>query len=631
MTICYLDVDDEITNAVARLRAAPDLRVLLVLPPGSRIATSRINFRLLAREAREHQRRLSIVSGEAGVRQVAASAGLAAYGSVAEFERALEEARAAAPDDADDLDQAAGSDGAGRAPGRDLSGEPPAPTAAEDAALTDDGFEGGVAALGAASVGSGLSVSELSSRSTAVAPTPPTPEAGTATRRELEAQRGEREAQRREAERRSRAEAWPRGPEETADDVRWRDDRSIEATAVRPRERPAAAGGRRTLVAVGLAVLALLLVLGSVAGYLLLPRADITITPTGERAGPVSLTVRADPEAEAADPTAGVVPATAVQIPLSVDGEFPATGIEVTTTRATGSVRFSNYDFTSEVSLPAGSIVSTDSGIRFATQDAATVPPGRLILPGRTIEPGRADVGVRAVEGGPAGNVAANAIDNVPEGQDPDSLTVTNPQPTTGGSRTETLFVQQRDYDGAVAALSARLDGALATALADPATTPAGLRLFPETAVRGRPTADPAPAELVRQKVERFTLSLSATAAATAVDETQLDGLATERLRSTVPDGWQLFEDSVRGRHEAGEVDGRTVVYRVEAAGEQWRPVDGERLLEEVKGLPVADAQARLQEHGKVTIATWPDWVDSIPTLDARLSLTVAPPERLSP
>jgi len=92
MTICYLDVDDEITNAVARLRAAPDLRVLLVLPPGSRIATSRINFRLLAREAREHQRRLSIVSGEAGVRQVAVSAGLPAYGSVTEFERAQEEA-----------------------------------------------------------------------------------------------------------------------------------------------------------------------------------------------------------------------------------------------------------------------------------------------------------------------------------------------------------------------------------------------------------------------------------------------------------------------------------------------------------------------------------------------------------
>ena len=51
MSVCYLDVQDEITDAVARLRAASDGRVIVVLPPGSRIGTSRINFRLLLREA----------------------------------------------------------------------------------------------------------------------------------------------------------------------------------------------------------------------------------------------------------------------------------------------------------------------------------------------------------------------------------------------------------------------------------------------------------------------------------------------------------------------------------------------------------------------------------------------------
>ena len=51
MAIVYLDIDDEITTAAARIRTATDLDVALVLPAGSRIATSRINFRLLAREA----------------------------------------------------------------------------------------------------------------------------------------------------------------------------------------------------------------------------------------------------------------------------------------------------------------------------------------------------------------------------------------------------------------------------------------------------------------------------------------------------------------------------------------------------------------------------------------------------
>jgi hypothetical protein len=44
----------------------------------------------------------------------------------------------------------------------------------------------------------------------------------------------------------------------------------------------------------------------------------------------------------------------------------------------------------------------------------------------------------------------------------------------------------------------------------------------------------------------------------------------------------------------------------------------------------VAEARSRLERHGRVTITTWPDWVTSIPSLDARLSLTIAPPERLA-
>ena len=49
--IVYLDVDDEITSAAQRIRSSTATRVALVVPYGSRIATSRMNFRLLSREA----------------------------------------------------------------------------------------------------------------------------------------------------------------------------------------------------------------------------------------------------------------------------------------------------------------------------------------------------------------------------------------------------------------------------------------------------------------------------------------------------------------------------------------------------------------------------------------------------
>src|SRR5450432_3843497 len=84
--VYYLDVDDEITSAAARIRASQDPRVGLVVPPGSRIATSRINFRLLAREALERNRALSIVSTDPAARALAASAGLPVYATVGEFD-----------------------------------------------------------------------------------------------------------------------------------------------------------------------------------------------------------------------------------------------------------------------------------------------------------------------------------------------------------------------------------------------------------------------------------------------------------------------------------------------------------------------------------------------------------------
>jgi hypothetical protein len=88
MAVFYLDVDDEITSAAARIRASADVDVALVLPAGSRIATSRINFRLLAREAAGHSRRLGIVAPEASARALAASAGLPVFPSVVEYDEA---------------------------------------------------------------------------------------------------------------------------------------------------------------------------------------------------------------------------------------------------------------------------------------------------------------------------------------------------------------------------------------------------------------------------------------------------------------------------------------------------------------------------------------------------------------
>jgi Baseplate J-like protein len=86
MAVLYLDADDEITSAAARIRSTEDERVAVVLPYGSRLATSRINFRLLAREATERGKTIEIVAADASARALAMTAGLTVHPSVAAFE-----------------------------------------------------------------------------------------------------------------------------------------------------------------------------------------------------------------------------------------------------------------------------------------------------------------------------------------------------------------------------------------------------------------------------------------------------------------------------------------------------------------------------------------------------------------
>jgi len=90
MTTWYLDNDDEITDAVARLRGTDAGPVVLVVPPGSRIATGRINFKLLAREAAARDLALAVASPDEQVRALATSAGVITGTTPDEARAALE-------------------------------------------------------------------------------------------------------------------------------------------------------------------------------------------------------------------------------------------------------------------------------------------------------------------------------------------------------------------------------------------------------------------------------------------------------------------------------------------------------------------------------------------------------------
>ncbi|HKG58095.1 MAG TPA: baseplate J/gp47 family protein [Candidatus Limnocylindrales bacterium] len=547
-SVVYIDVDDEITSAAARIRGSADGPVALVVPHGSRVATSRINFRLLAREAQSRGRRLSIVAGDGATRALAASAGLPVFGSVGEYEGA------AAPDgaDADDVDVLAPA--SRPRPNRTPAASPSSGVVA--APLPPRGGRIAATAVAAAAVPEAQTVA---------LPLP------------------------------ARAARWPQ-------------------TIVLPADRRTIAG-----VAVAVAVVVL-----GLAAFLLLPSASIAITPREEPMTPLSVTVRADPDAASPDAAAGVVPAKRLSFDLAASDTFAVMGRRVDEAKATGRVTFRSKDYLRENRIVSGSIVSTTASVKFRTTATVVVPRAQIV--GFVIVPGTASVGVEAVQPGTEGNVEPNAITVIPRDDDPLFLDVRNREPTTGGKHDEFPKVDQADVDAAIAQLTKELGQDFDTLIAEPSRVPAGTTVFRETRAIGdaQPTTDTA--ALIGQEVESFELEVRSTGTVVGVEDQAIRALAADRLRATVDAEHRVVDGSVAVEVGGATVSGEAVTLQVTATGKRARVVDANAIAARIKGRPIAQARSILAEYGDVRIGVWPDWVTSIPTIDARIDLRVASP-----
>ena len=545
--ILYLDVDDEITSAAGRVRSAPAGAVAVVLPYGSRLATSRINFRLLAREAAGRGRRLAIVAPDASTRALAASAGLPAFGSVSEFEAAA-------------------------AQGGDL------------ASAVDPGAASALAATGART---GV-VSDNAHEAPSV------------------------------LDRRDEARVEP-----AADDRRK--GPSSGSIPVVGRPRGPSFGGPRAALFLGLLTTTAAIL--AVAAYVFLPTATITISPRLEVVGPISLEIVADPDVATADQANNLIPAQRMTIDVAASGTFQATGKRVESIKATGSVTFQNCDTGRSKTVGAGAIVSTAGGVAFATSTVVAVPRASIF----PFACKTAAVGVVAVKAGPEGNVAAASISKVPPGYDAVVLSVTNPEPTSGGSTTEFPVILQADIDAALASLGQTVRTDFTAQVADPARAPEGIEVFEQTAILGEPTPSVDPAGLVGTEVASFDLGVTATGTYTAVEIAPVRGIAEARLLAQISATDTLADGSIDIVVGDPVIEGELVRFPVTGRAASIRTIDADALKAEVLGLPIRDARTLLEAMGIVDIVVWPDWVTAIPSLDGRVTLTIGEPVPASP
>ena len=557
--LLYLDVNDEITSAAARIRSAEGEHVALVLPYGSRLATSRINFRLLAREAEARGKRIEIVSADSSARALASAAGLTVHPSVASFEAARSGVGS---------EGGAGGAGAG-APG---GGNHTEANARDGTGATNRG----------ATIGSGA----ISAPGAAKAPV---------------------------------------GGLSIEDDTRTR---VLERPRTRPERVPIVGPPRppmRTGLAIGLGLaLVVLIAAGGFLALELLPSASIVLAPRSEPVGPVTLSVDARLDATSPDPAALVIPAKRVPFDLQAVETVEATGVKVTETKATGNVTFSNFDTGSSNRIAAGSVVRTETGLRYETLADVSLPPARLQFP-FTVVPSTSAVAIEAVKPGPESNVGNNSITVVPEGEDDGLLQVSNEEATFGGSHTESPEISQRDVDAAIAALTGALAAELDRQVAAGVGVPPEVTLFDENRIVGEPEFATDPASLVGSP-SPVPLVAMAEGTVLGVDPSPIQVIAESRLQARVTEGWSLATDSTSFELGTPSLFGDVVTYPATISATQVHDVDRAALLAQVRGLPIAEARSRLDNFGDVEISVWPDWVTTIPKNQERVSFTISEP-----
>lgn len=184
--------------------------------------------------------------------------------------------------------------------------------------------------------------------------------------------------------------------------------------------------GRVIIFAIG--VLSVLVLAG-----LFVPRAQVTLNPESKLVSAL-IPVQASLTFNSVSLN-GDIPAKEIFVTVDVQKTKPLTSqIAIPKTKAKGFVQFQNLS-SSEVPIPAGTIVTTEGLIRFETLN-------RVLLTGGVNKV--VEVAVQAVNAGEGGNVNAETIISI-EGPLGLSATVTNPEGMTGGEDENAIGANDND------------------------------------------------------------------------------------------------------------------------------------------------------------------------------------------
>ncbi len=361
-------------------------------------------------------------------------------------------------------------------------------------------------------------------------------------------------------------------------------------------------------------VLAVVVIVSAIASYLILPVMTVTLRAPAETLTR-DVTVKVDVSTTKADSSSMTIPARSIEHRFTVSDFIQTTGEkQVGKEKAKGEVTVLNSS-SAPVTIPAGTGLSSASGVKFTTTAAVTVGPFLQSGPSSTPSgpvPGAGGVSVKvpvvAVDPGDKGNVPALAISRI-DGDAFRGLTVVNEQPLTGGTEAkvrtdsdedraklkESLFQKAQSQSLSELTLRVRQSESLIPHSLD-------VRISGEEYDKARD-----------EEADQLKGTVYVVASAMAFANQDLNSVVESDWKKSAPKGYRPLQSNLQlSPPEVVESGSRTATLAVKVTGRAEPIVETDKLSEAIRGSSLSDARVKLGnlESGfKLQgIDIWPLW-----------------------
>jgi hypothetical protein len=319
------------------------------------------------------------------------------------------------------------------------------------------------------------------------------------------------------------------------------------------------------------AIVLVLLVFGA---SVLLPQAHITVYARSE---PVSrdIEVSVDQSIRAVNSANLTIPGQAISREISHTRNFPATGVKLEGTKATGNLQLYNFTKNTLTLRAATTTLVVDGKKYYFTKDVTGLRPTARIGQGPEQEIDNSSlippIQIIAAEPGSNYNIGANVrmeVQNSALGQaDVYGMTAGT---VSGGSSTETKVLSQQDLDKATAAMQAELAGLAEKEIASSGTD-AKIKVLPN-AVQSEVLAKTANKE-VGDVTDTFDMTIIARVTGLSFNEEDVKALMVEKINSVLSEdkylpqnGKQMVQTSFKSIDLAKGIGVLAVHYETVAA-----------------------------------------------------------------